>query len=167
MTSTDFFVSLSIYDPKNGRHVFFKTDGKRFEEDRTIKISCDAKYDLTVTVRPPGIENLTLLKLRMGSDEITPDKKTEESKGIIYSLSWFTNGYKPTKKGARNDLRIGFKFAQGELIFPAQVKFYPLSDSTHVVWGTVMKSIDLESTGNFQPGASPHQRFPLKRASIK
>lgn len=37
----------------------------------------------------------------MGSDEITPDKKTEESKGIIYSLSWFTNGYKPTKKGVR------------------------------------------------------------------
>ena len=61
MTSTDFFVSLTIYDPKNGRHVFFKTDGKRFEEDRTVKISCDVKYDLTVTVRPPGIENLTLL----------------------------------------------------------------------------------------------------------
>ena len=59
--TTNFSVSLTIYDPKNGRHVFFKTDGKRFEEDRTIKISCDVRYDLTVTVKPVGIENLSLL----------------------------------------------------------------------------------------------------------
>lgn len=68
---------------------------------------------------------------------------------------------------ARNDLRIALKFADGELVFPVQVKFYPVSDTTHIVWGTIMKSIELESTGNFQPGASPHQRFPVKKFSFK
>ena len=57
----------------------------------------------------------------MGSDEITPDKKTEESKGIIYSLTWFTNGYKPTKKGVREKgfdaIRLPFiSFIRQEMI---------------------------------------------------
>ena len=37
----------------------------------------------------------------MGSDDITPDKKTDEPKATHYSLTWFTNGYRPTKKGVR------------------------------------------------------------------
>ena len=37
----------------------------------------------------------------IGSDEITPDKMTEQPDRIEYSIMWFTTGYQPTKKGVK------------------------------------------------------------------
>lgn len=54
--SDSFSISLSAYDRGNDRRLFMKADGKRFEENQTIKICTDAKYDLTVTVKPNNPE---------------------------------------------------------------------------------------------------------------
>ena len=37
--------------------------------------------------------------MTIGSDDITPNKVTEQRDRTEYSLSWVTNGYPPTKKG--------------------------------------------------------------------
>ena len=47
-----FTVTFSAFDRGNSRNLHFKMDGKRFKDDRTIKICRDVKYDVTVTVRP-------------------------------------------------------------------------------------------------------------------
>ena len=47
-----FTVTFEAYDRVNKRNLFFKADGKRFGSERTVKICCDVKYDVTVTVRP-------------------------------------------------------------------------------------------------------------------
>ena len=51
MTS-NFTVTFSAYDRANHRPLFFKADGRRFSSERTVKIGCDVKYDVTVTVKP-------------------------------------------------------------------------------------------------------------------
>ena len=84
-----------------------------------------------------------------------------------YSLVWFTNGYQPTKKSVRNELRISFKFTDGELVFPVQAKFYPFSDTTHLTWGTPLRAIELDSAGNFQQGASSYQNFSIRKTTFK
>ena len=58
--TTNFSVSIAIYDTKNARHLYFKSDGRRFGDERTIKLSCDIKYDITVSIKPAGEENLVL-----------------------------------------------------------------------------------------------------------
>jgi hypothetical protein len=97
--TTNFTASVSIYDTKNGRHLHFKSDGKRFGAERTIKVSCDIKYDVTISVKPPGLDKLDLQRITLGSDDITPDKVTKQADRIEYSFVWFTNGYRPTKSG--------------------------------------------------------------------
>ena len=54
--STPFTVNLSFYDSRNNRYLYFKPDGKRFGDERTIKVSSDQKYDVTVTVSPDNFE---------------------------------------------------------------------------------------------------------------
>ena len=54
--STNFTVTLSFYDSRNNRYLYFKPDGKRFGDERTIKIASDQKYDVTVTVKPTNLE---------------------------------------------------------------------------------------------------------------
>ena len=48
-----FTVTFSAHDRANNRNLFFKADGKRFGSDRTLKVCCDVKYEVTVTVKPP------------------------------------------------------------------------------------------------------------------
>ncbi len=47
-----FTVSFAAYDRANRRNLHFKVDGGRFAAERTLKICCDVKYDVTVTVKP-------------------------------------------------------------------------------------------------------------------
>lgn len=49
-------VTFRAYDRANQRPLYFKMDGRRFGSERTIKISCDVKYDLTVTVKPSELQ---------------------------------------------------------------------------------------------------------------
>ena len=66
-------------------------------------------------------------------------------------------------------MRICFKFDSGELVLPLQCKFYSQADSTHLTWGTPLKVIEVESTGNFMEGGSagPYQTFPPKAIAFK
>lgn len=52
MSTSNFTVTFEAYDRLNKRNLYFKADGKRFDNDRTLKVCCDVKYDLTVTVKP-------------------------------------------------------------------------------------------------------------------
>lgn len=49
---TSFTVTLRAFDRVNQRGLYFKVDGQRFSDQRTVKICCDVKYDVTVTVKP-------------------------------------------------------------------------------------------------------------------
>lgn len=115
----------------------------------------------------------------MGGDEITPQSKGDG----VYLCSWVTKGYQPTRRAvsscsliehlllplfqARHDMRVSLTFDKGDLTFPIQCKFYAISDSTHLTWGTAIKNLEVESVGTFESGAAPFQTFPAKRVLFK
>jgi len=88
-TMTDAFsISLCAYDRGNSRNLYVKADGKRFDDNQTIKISTDVKYDLTVQIKPNNPE----LKL-----EYVPRSHTIGQLGECYFiivLPWERNIYR-------------------------------------------------------------------------
>lgn len=54
--ASELTVTFRAYDRANQRPLYFKMDGRRFGSERTIKISCDVKYDITVTVKPSALQ---------------------------------------------------------------------------------------------------------------
>lgn len=46
-------ITLMAHDRVNVRGLYMKADGKRFGSSQTLKVCCDVKYDLTVTIKPP------------------------------------------------------------------------------------------------------------------
>ena len=102
----------------------------------------------------------------LGGDSITPDSSTKNDDSTTYNFTWFTNGFKPTSSGKRSDLRCCFKFEGAELATSLQVKFYGLGNASHLVWGTAIRSIELESKIQ-RDGATPFQNLIPSKVSFK
>ena len=47
-----FRATLSIYKESNNAPIFFKTDGERFAQPKTVKLLADCKYRLDIVFRP-------------------------------------------------------------------------------------------------------------------
>ena len=53
MSQQALMITLLAHDRVNGRGLYFKTDGQRFGSSQTLKVCCDVKYDVTITIKPP------------------------------------------------------------------------------------------------------------------
>lgn len=53
MARNELLISLTAHDRVNDRSLYMKADGRRFGNSQTIKVCCDVKYDVAVTVKPP------------------------------------------------------------------------------------------------------------------
>ena len=102
----------------------------------------------------------------LGGDSITPDSSTKNDDATTYNFTWFTNGFRPTSSGKRNDLRCCFKFEGAELATNFQVKFYGLGSSSHLTWGTAVRNIELEAKMQTD-GAVPFQNLIPSKVSFK
>ena len=101
---------------------------------------------------------------------MTPDTTKEEGDTTEYTFSWITNGFTPTQRGRRNDLRVAFTFPHAELSTSFQVKFYSLEKSSHLTWGTEVHRIELEGRGidgSPQEGATPMQSLAPTKVTFK
>ncbi len=101
---------------------------------------------------------------------MTPDSSREQGDHTEYTFSWLTNGFKPTPKGRRNDLRVMFEFPHAEFATSFQVKFYPDTKGSNLTWGTEIRRIDLEGRGigGAPPdGATPTQNLAPTKVTFK
>lgn len=53
MAAQAVMITFTAHDRVNGRCLYMKADGKRFGSSQTVKVCCDVKYDVTVTIKPP------------------------------------------------------------------------------------------------------------------
>lgn len=53
MAQKEFTITVTAHDRSNQRNLYMKADGRRFDDSQTIKVCCDVKYDVTVTIKPP------------------------------------------------------------------------------------------------------------------
>ncbi len=52
MAQREVSITFKAFDRKNGRNLYIKADGRRFEDSQTVKISTEIKYDVSVVVKP-------------------------------------------------------------------------------------------------------------------
>ena len=53
MAQKEMMITVTAHDRVNNRNLYVKADGKRFDNSQTLKVCCDVKYDVTVTIKPP------------------------------------------------------------------------------------------------------------------
>ncbi|XP_035259525.1 CB1 cannabinoid receptor-interacting protein 1-like isoform X3 [Anguilla anguilla] len=113
-------ISLKI-QPSNGP-VFFKVDGSRFGQNRTIKLLTGSKYKIEVVVKP-------------GAMEATGQYDTE---GVVH-----------TKSGERQPVQVSIQFTTAGLFETVwQVKYYNYHKREHCQWGNSFASIEYECKPN-------------------
>lgn len=105
-------------------------------------------------------------KLIIGGEQFSPDSFKANDRSCEYKFSWITSGFKPTKRGERNDLSFVYHFQNAEVIHKVQAKLYSPENGSHIKWGTQVIKTELTVNG-LDPitagSASPLQTlFPSK-----
>ena len=69
--SSGFKISLSISKKSDGSQLFYKIDGERFKENKTIKLHVDTVYKVTLEVHPANLEiRLVFINMSQSSDHL-------------------------------------------------------------------------------------------------
>lgn len=156
---------MVAHDRRNGRGLYVKADGQRFGDSQTLKVCCDVKYDVVLTVKPPLQK---LVKLVIGGEEVAQDSSKDGENSTDYQFSWLTSGFLPTKRGSRDEIVVIFKFENAEVTSKLQVKLYSPEKSSHITWGTEVRRMEFEVKG-IEPltRASPYQSLVPTSVSFK
>ena len=84
-------------------------------------------------------------EISMAGGNLEHELKRSDERSSHYECSWSTNGMSESKKKDRLYLVISVKFKDGkQLNATTQCKMYSLKDKNHVMWGTCLKSLQLD-----------------------
>nr|XP_020039102.1 CB1 cannabinoid receptor-interacting protein 1 isoform X2 [Castor canadensis] len=111
-------LSIALRIQPNDGPVFFKVDGQRFGQNRTIKLLTGSSYKVEVKIKPTTlqVENISiggvLVPLQLKSKEPDGDR-------VVYTGIYDTEGVAPTKSGERQPIqitmpRLHFKFEMSQ-----------------------------------------------------
>ncbi|XP_006730049.1 CB1 cannabinoid receptor-interacting protein 1 isoform X1 [Leptonychotes weddellii] len=98
-------LSIALRIQPNDGPVFFKVDGQRFGQNRTIKLLTGSSYKVEVKIKPTTlqVENISI-----GGVVVPLELKSKEPDGdrIVYTGTYDTEGVAPTKSGERQPIQI-------------------------------------------------------------
>ncbi|XP_048392344.1 CB1 cannabinoid receptor-interacting protein 1b isoform X2 [Stegostoma tigrinum] len=106
-------VSLRI-QPGDGP-VYFKVDGQRFGQNRTIKLLTGAKYKVDVVLKP-GI--VAVKSMMIGAVPISLEEKSRDPQAVDYTGIYDTEGVAHTKSGERQPLQVNIQVISIALLKP-------------------------------------------------
>ncbi|KAL8173327.1 UNVERIFIED_CONTAM: CB1 cannabinoid receptor-interacting protein 1 [Gekko kuhli] len=139
-------LSVSLKIQPNDGPVFFKVDGQRFGQNRTIKLLTGAKYKVEVVAKPGGIQATTM---GIGSVTVPLEEKSRDAQMVVYSGIYDTEGVPHTKSGERQPIQVTMQLTDiGTFETVWQVKFYNYHKRDHCQWGNSFASIDYECKPN-------------------
>ncbi|XP_035259523.1 CB1 cannabinoid receptor-interacting protein 1-like isoform X1 [Anguilla anguilla] len=137
-------ISLKI-QPSNGP-VFFKVDGSRFGQNRTIKLLTGSKYKIEVVVKPGAMEATTM---SVGGASFPLEQQSKDPHSVVYSGQYDTEGVVHTKSGERQPVQVSIQFTTAGLFETVwQVKYYNYHKREHCQWGNSFASIEYECKPN-------------------
>uniref|UniRef100_T1JGP9 CB1 cannabinoid receptor-interacting protein 1 n=1 Tax=Strigamia maritima TaxID=126957 RepID=T1JGP9_STRMM len=140
-----FKLTLELKREKHDGPAYFKVDGNRFKNPRTIKLHSDSAYAFCITSRPPQI----LESLSIHGTSLDVEEKSRDHSECVYSAVWSTAGILPTRKGEREQVPIIIKISEkGTLKACFQAKMYKAEDEQHCAWGSSLHSIEWECNAN-------------------
>ncbi|KAL6068681.1 hypothetical protein STEG23_012521, partial [Scotinomys teguina] len=98
-------LSIALRIQPNDGPVFFKVDGQRFGQNRTIKLLTGSSYKVEVKIKPTTlqVENISI-----GGVLVPLELKCQEPDGerVVYTGIYDTEGVAPTKSGERQPIQI-------------------------------------------------------------
>ncbi|XP_062375640.1 CB1 cannabinoid receptor-interacting protein 1b [Sardina pilchardus] len=139
-------VSVSLKTTPNEGPVFFKTDGTRFDQSRTIKLLTGTKYKIEVVVKPGAVQATTMT---IGGVTFSLEQQSKDPQSVAYTGLYSTEGVNHTKSGERQPVQISMEFPDaGQFETTWQVKYYNYTKRDHCQWGNSFRSIDYECKPN-------------------
>ncbi|CAD7677514.1 CB1 cannabinoid receptor-interacting protein 1 isoform X1 [Vulpes vulpes] len=141
-------LSIALRIQPNDGPVFFKVDGQRFGQNRTIKLLTGSSYKVEVKLKPSSlqVENISI-----GGVLVPLELKSKEPDGdrVVYTGIYDTEGVAPTKSGERQPIQITMPFTDiGTFETVWQVKFYNYHKRDHCQWGSPFSVIEYECKPN-------------------
>ncbi|XP_028828359.1 CB1 cannabinoid receptor-interacting protein 1a [Denticeps clupeoides] len=139
-------ISISLKIQPNDGPVFFKVDGTRFGQSRTIKLLTGSKYKIEVVTKPGTAEATTM---GIGGVNFPLEEKSRDDESIVYSGIYDTEGVPHTKSGERQPIQVAIQFKEaGDFETVWQVKFYNYYKREHCQFGNNFNCIEYEAKPN-------------------
>uniref|UniRef100_A0A8C3GIV4 CB1 cannabinoid receptor-interacting protein 1 n=1 Tax=Cairina moschata TaxID=8855 RepID=A0A8C3GIV4_CAIMO len=139
-------ISVSLRIQPNDGAVYFKVDGQRFGQNRTIKLLTGAKYKIDIALRPGTVQATTM---GIGGVNVPLEEKSRDAQVASYTGIYDTEGVPHTKSGERQPIQVNMQFNDiGTFETVWQVKFYNYHKRDHCQWGNSFGSIEYECKPN-------------------
>uniref|UniRef100_UPI00358DF8A7 CB1 cannabinoid receptor-interacting protein 1 isoform X1 n=1 Tax=Myxine glutinosa TaxID=7769 RepID=UPI00358DF8A7 len=139
-------IAISLKMMPSEAPVFFKVDGQRFHQTRTIKLLTGAKYKVEVVLKPSSLKATTIV---IGECDISLEEASRDASEVKYSGSWDTEDLMATKSGERQPTAVCLKLADiGAFEAVWQCKFYNYQKRDHCKWGNSFNAIVYECRPN-------------------
>ncbi|KAK2921636.1 hypothetical protein Q8A73_001121 [Channa argus] len=133
-------IGISLKMLPNNTAVYFKSDGARFGQTRTIKLLTGSKYKIEVVVKPGAVE-ATLMSI--GGVTFPLEQESKDPQAVVYTGQYDTEGVAHTKSGERQPVQINIQFTTaGTFETVWQVKYYNYNKRDHCQWGNSFNSIE-------------------------
>ncbi|KAJ1156805.1 hypothetical protein NDU88_009522 [Pleurodeles waltl] len=139
-------ISVALKIQPNDGPVYFKVDGQRFGQNRTIKLLTGAKYKIEVVVKPGALQATTM---NIGGVVLPLEEKSRDPQMACYTAFYDTEGVIHTKSGERQPLQVIIQFNDiGSFETVWQVKYYNYYKRDHCQWGNSFSCIEYECKPN-------------------
>ncbi|CAM9883556.1 CB1 cannabinoid receptor-interacting protein 1 [Lethenteron reissneri] len=139
-------ISISLKTHPSDGAVFFKVDGQRFNQTRTIKLLIGAKYKVAVLIKPGTVRTRAML---IGDCEVPLEEGARDLTQVTYAGYFDTAALTATKSGERQPTAVSIRLEDiGTFEAVWQCKFYNYPKRDHCQWGNSFAAIDYECKPN-------------------
>ncbi|XP_016403589.1 CB1 cannabinoid receptor-interacting protein 1-like [Sinocyclocheilus rhinocerous] len=139
-------IGVSLKTTPNSGPVYFKSDGTRFGQTRTIKLLTGTKYKIHVIVKPGAVEATSMTIAGVTSPL---EQQSKDPQSVVYTGMYDTEGVTHTKSGERQPVQVNIQFTLAGVFETVwQVKFYNYNKRDHCQWGNSFNSIEYECKPN-------------------
>ncbi|XP_037546064.1 CB1 cannabinoid receptor-interacting protein 1a [Nematolebias whitei] len=139
-------ISISLRIQPNDGPVFFKVDGTRFGQTRTIKLLTGSKYRIEVAVKPGTVE---ATNMNIGGIIFPLEQQSRDDESVVYQGHYDTEGVPHTKSGDRQPVQVSIEFNKaGTFETVWQAKYYNYYKREHCQFGNKFSNIEYECKPN-------------------
>nr|XP_057914006.1 CB1 cannabinoid receptor-interacting protein 1b [Doryrhamphus excisus] len=139
-------IGISLKMLPSNTAVYFKSDGARFGQSRTIKLLTGSKYKIEVVVKPGAVEATSMT---IGGVTFILEQQSKDPQSVVYTGLYNTEGVTHTKSGERQPVQIDIQFTEAGMFETVwQVKYYNYNKRDHCQWGNSFNSIEYECKPN-------------------
>ncbi|KAM9314759.1 CB1 cannabinoid receptor-interacting protein 1a [Pholidichthys leucotaenia] len=104
-------IAISLRIQPNDGPVFFKVDGTRFGQSRTIKLLTGSKYKIEVVLKPGTVE---ATNMNIGGIVFSLEQQSRDEDSVVYHGQYNTEGVPHTKSGDRQPVQVSIEVRQND-----------------------------------------------------